>query len=372
MRDSHSRDGKSPGGLWRRRSVKTAAGPLITLAVAFALFLLDSAGARIPNPVLFFANCIVFSGFFGGMGSGLASVAVTLCFTLIYWSLPGQLFHYTDQDVNRLIVLAVTMPPLGLLVGWLRGAYDAKSRDLERQNAQLVAELRRRSALEEKQRDIEHIIRHDLRAPLSGVISVPELLMEDANITLEQKELLTMVSTAGRKMLKQINNSLELRKIEDGVYEPEATPCDPAEILQGNIDMLSLGEPGAEKIFHFEAGPRMTLVTDGMLLDVILSNLLKNAAEACDCGCPVLVTLCEEEDHCVISIANNRPVPEEVRECFFEKYATAGKPGGTGLGTYSAAIMTRAIGGDIFMETSPETGARVTLRIPLALPARAA
>ena len=40
-------------------------------------------------------------------------------------------------------------------------------------------------------------------------------------------------------------------------------------------------------------------------------------------------------------------VPDELRERFFEKYATSGKVGGTGLGTYSARAMVRAGGGDV-------------------------
>jgi len=368
-RDSES---DSPAHKLTRRgpSWRALAGPVATLVQAGVFFWLDLLGVHIPNPVLFFANAIVFSAFYGGMGSGLASAAVTLCFALAYWSAPGQPFSYVPRDMERLIVLTLTMPPLALLVGWLRGAYDAKSRDLERQNAQLVAELRRRSALEEKQRDIEHIMRHDLRSPLTGVISLPEIIMEEDNITDEQRELLSLVANAGRRMLKQINNSLELRKIEEGCYQPVPQPCDPAAMILENIALMSHGLDGGGTNFQLNECGGLTLYTDRLLLDIIMTNLLQNAADACD-GCPVTVELGREEDCCVIRIANSRPVPEELRDRFFEKYATAGKSGGAGLGTYSASIMARALGGDIAMESSDESGTRVTLRIPLRIPQRA-
>jgi len=53
-----------------------------------------------------------------------------------------------------------------------------------------------------------------------------------------------------------------------------------------------------------------------------------------------------------------------VREHFFDKYATAGKSGGTGLGTYSARLMAYTMGGDISFETSAEHGTTLTVRFP--------
>jgi len=112
-------------------------------------------------------------------------------------------------------------------------------------------------------------------------------------------------------------------------------------------------------------GSGMTLNTDVLLLDIILMNLLRNALEASDNGVKVFVDLSENEGNYSIVISNGRPVPVEIRERFFDKYTTTGKVGGTGLGTYSAAIMTKAIGGTIEMETSEETGTKVTIRIPM-------
>jgi signal transduction histidine kinase len=95
-------------------------------------------------------------------------------------------------------------------------------------------------------------------------------------------------------------------------------------------------------------------------------NLMKNAIEASDPESSVFVDMSVRKDELILIISNSRPVPIEVREKFFEKFATSGKKGGTGLGTYSAFIMTRAMGGTIDMETSDETGTKVTVRIPIS------
>ncbi|OLN24530.1 diguanylate cyclase/phosphodiesterase (GGDEF & EAL domains) with PAS/PAC sensor(s) [Desulfovibrio sp. DV] len=340
-------------------------GPLLTLALAGTLLWLGKVDVHVPNPVLFFANLIVLSAFLGGICSGLASVAVTFAFVLIYWSAPGHVLQYAPRDLERLAVLALTMPPLGLLVGRLRLAYERKQRELVAQNVQLATELTRRAALEEMQRDVDHILRHDLRTPLTGIISIPELLLEDGNLTEKQRELLDMVSVAGSKMLNQINSSLELRKIEDGSYTCQPEPCDPARILQDNFRILSVRSPAGRPRFRLLAPEPVLLQTDCRILDAIVANLLGNALEASDRDAPVVVELVQEQGECVIAIANNRPVPEEIRSRFFEKYVTAGKVGGTGLGTYSAWLMTTALGGTIAMDTSSEAGTKVTVRIPL-------
>ena len=233
-----------------------------------------------------------------------------------------------------------------------------------------VSELRR---LEQIKEDVEGIIRHDLRAPLSGIINIPALLKDDENLTPDQRHMLMMIESSGKKMLSQINSSLELYKIESGTYRLNAKVCDPLKLVRESTNLLTNSlrvNPELVIIREHSAqtGERiLKLKTDELLLDIILMNLLRNALEASDPGEQMFIDLSEDGENFTITISNARPVPMEIRETFFEKFATAGKQHGTGLGTYSAAIMTRAIGGTIEMETMEETGTRVTVRIPIAV-----
>ena len=219
-------------------------------------------------------------------------------------------------------------------------------RDLIQSSIHDVTELRR---LEQIKEDVERIIRHDLKTPLGGIINIITLMRED-NLTNEQREILCLVAISGRKMLSQINSSLELHKIEGGTYKLNLEPCDPIQVLQENADMLAMSlNVGRDLIQIRDRGAvqeeAFSIRTDKMLLDIVVMNLLRNALEASDPDAPVFVDLSVERDALILAISNSRPVPVEIRERFFEKYATAGKKGGTGLGTYSAFIMTRAIGG---------------------------
>jgi two-component system, sensor histidine kinase and response regulator len=57
-------------------------------------------------------------------------------------------------------------------------------------------------------------------------------------------------------------------------------------------------------------------------------------------------------------------MPEQIRDTFFDKYATAGEPGGTGLGTYSARLIAETLGGEISLDMSDEVGTAIHIRFP--------
>ena len=229
-----------------------------------------------------------------------------------------------------------------------------------------VTELRK---LERIRQDVDRIVQHDLKTPLAGVINIPLMLLEEGGLTEEQREMLQLVAFSGRKMLNQLNSAQAMHRIEGGTYVFRPEACDLVPMLTDNVAILTASSGRGQDTFQVLAEPGLpqglTLKTDRILLDVILMNLLRNAMEASQPGQPVRVRLREEQEHCVIAISNVMPVPAGIRDRFFEKYVTAGKAGGSGLGTYSAAIMTRAIGGTISMETSEQSGTTVTIRLPV-------
>ena len=122
------------------------------------------------------------------------------------------------------------------------------------------------------------------------------------------------------------------------------------------IDVMVRGKPLEETdSFHVDA--------EELLLYSMISNILRNALEASPRGERVTVAL-SGDDSTFIAIDNAGSIPERIRERFFEKYATAGKQGGTGLGAYSARLIARSLGGTIRCETSDETGTTITVTLP--------
>ncbi|BAH76216.1 PAS domain S-box protein [Solidesulfovibrio magneticus] len=234
-----------------------------------------------------------------------------------------------------------------------------------------ISEMRR---LERIKEDVERIVRHDLKSPLNAAITIPFILMEEDNLTPDQRRLLSLMAAAGRRMLTQINSSLEMHKIESGTYQIKPQACDPILLIGNAIEIIGLSMDLAPERFSIRdhtilSGQSLAgFRTDPLLLDIVLLNLLRNAVEASGPDDTVGLDISIEGGSVLsVTISNAAAVPPELRDRFFEKYATAGKVGGTGLGTYSAAMMVRAMGGNIAMETSEAAGTTVTVRLPMSL-----
>lgn len=219
--------------------------------------------------------------------------------------------------------------------------------------------------------DMERISRHDLKTPLNGIIGLPQLLLEDDNLTPEQREVLEHVRQVGYRMLRSINLSLDLYKMETGSYQLAPAPVDLVrvvrDILRETRDKI---EPAGVTVLVLLAGrppgpeDRCYVWGEELLCYSMLANLLLNAVEASPPGSVVRVELCDS-GQAQVRIHNQGEVPEAMRARFFEKYATHGKHQGTGLGTYSARLIARVQGGELTMHSSAAEGTTLSVRLPL-------
>lgn len=231
-------------------------------------------------------------------------------------------------------------------------------------------DITERKEQERFQAEIEQIMQHDLKAPLSGILYLPRTILRDDNLNEAQRNLLEMVADSGRKMLQTINSFSTMRKVEAGTYAYSPEPFDLLGILDGVAGELRplCREMGVDLVIDrdsLDPEDRRAIFVQGdaALARSVFSNLVKNAVEAAPGGTAVEVKL-ECGQSLDVAIRNQGAVAEPVRDRFFEKYATYGKPGGTGMGTYSARLMAELQGWDIAMSTSGDEGTVVFLSIP--------
>ena len=218
--------------------------------------------------------------------------------------------------------------------------------------------------------DIEHITRHDLKTPLSPIITVPKILKMEGGLTTEQLELIDMIEENGYRLLNMINLSLDLYKMEQGTYPLEPTAIDVVSIVRRvleelknmtrsrsiGLDILAQDVPASEdQVFEVKG--------EELLCYSMLANLIKNAIEASPDNSNITVSLNKGTPN-AIGIHNFGAVPEDMRERFFDKYATSGKTTGTGLGTYSARLMAETQHGAIHLESNEKDGTTITIELP--------
>jgi two-component system sensor histidine kinase/response regulator len=234
---------------------------------------------------------------------------------------------------------------------------------LKQQNALLKENIQLRG-------DVERITRHDLKTPLNPILAYPKLMKGNENLTEKQIKYLNTIESSGRKMLNMINMSLDLYKMEQGVYEVKPEEVNLIEVFNEireetktrlkvnrlTVDTLINGEPAGETDQFIFQGEKLLLYS-------MLANLFKNAVEASPKNERITIEMKHAENYSV-SIHNKGDVPEEIRATFFDKYATAGKSGGTGLGTYSARLIAETLGGKISLDTSEANKTIIQILFP--------
>jgi CheY-like chemotaxis protein len=234
---------------------------------------------------------------------------------------------------------------------------------------QLQADYDGMMAAERLKQDVEHITRHDLKGPLAGIIGLVQALAEASNLTDEQREEIRLVEETALQALDMVNLSNELFKMETGrfVLKPQVIVVAKiirriAELVRRTFAVKNLTVAVATP--HGVADDVLMAIGDPMLCYSLFQNLLKNACEAAPDDSTVTVTI-HAGAPMRITLDNAGVVPASIRETFFDKFATAGKQGGTGLGTYSAKLLMEAQNGTIAMETSDEKNqTRITLTLP--------
>lgn len=232
-------------------------------------------------------------------------------------------------------------------------------------------------ALQERDRlrkDVEAIARHDMKSPVDGIIGCSTLLLRNENMDRESvKRFHQMILDAARQLREMINLSLNLIKMEQGTYVAALEPLDLLPIIRRifldhqtmteekkvEVSLLVDGGSEQEKCSGQEKG-QFIVLGDETLCYTMISNIFRNAVEASTEGQSVHVAL-KKEGMATISIHNQKAVPEEIRDRFFEKYVTSGKKSGTGLGTYSARLMAEAQKGRIQLLGSDSEGTTVCI-----------
>jgi signal transduction histidine kinase/DNA-binding response OmpR family regulator len=293
--------------------------------------------------------------------------------TLILVTVPLAWMHLGPQLTARVAVtlaLLVVFTNIFSYIAETQHAKEAEQRerldDLVRQLEEQNKSLREAFQLRE---EVERIARHDLKTPLASIATVPRLLRERRALAPEDDELLGTVERAALRVLSMVNLSLDLFRMEEGTYRLRAQAVDLGALAQTVSRELEAHARSKQVRLAVEL-PELPVYAQGeeLLCYSTVANLVKNALEASPDGGEVRVQVRRlsdgNGDALALDIHNAGQVPEEIRGRFFEKYATHGKRGGTGLGAYSARLMARVQRGSLRMTSDP-AGTTLSLRLPL-------
>lgn len=234
-----------------------------------------------------------------------------------------------------------------------------------------IMDITERIRHERQRADIERLMRHDLRTPLNAILNIPGLIRDDGNLNGEQLELLDMIERSARTMIEMIDASLNLYKLEAGGYPLRGEPMDLLELLARVLSDCETSAARNGQQGRLRVNGQAVTATDQHLLRGepllyynLFANLIKNAFEAAPADSLIDVNIQANGEGTCVNIHNMGHIPVEIQPNFFDKYVTQGKRGGSGPGTYSARLITDAVGGRIGFDSSEHRGTLLWVELP--------
>jgi signal transduction histidine kinase len=218
---------------------------------------------------------------------------------------------------------------------------------------------------------------HELRSPLTAVQGFAELLMlEREKLTPKQAETVEVILDNSRHLVRLLNDLLDLARSNAGrltikpvLVEPSQLVEEAVRTMRGQIE--SKHQTLSEQIEH----DLPCVNADADRIRQVLVNLLTNANEYCPEGAGIEVGARRVNGQVEIAVIDNGPgIQTEQLDHIFERFTRgeAGltqRVGGTGLGLAISKSLVELHGGQIWVESSPGTGATFRMRLPAA-PAR--
>jgi len=249
------------------------------------------------------------------------------------------------------------------------------------QNTEII---RQKEELERQKKELQElnntkdkffsIIAHDLRSPISTLVSLAGVLRTDlSSLTPEEvHEIMTSFYDISKNYLKLLDNLLQWSRIQTGGLTPVIEPIDMIPLIEeitGFYQFRAI-EKKVELIDH--ASGSVMVQADKNMVRTILRNLISNALKYTEPGGRVEVTIASENSWAEISVRDTGTgMSKVILEKLFHPEQTFSMPGtnsekGTGLGLILCKEFVGKNGGIISVESKPGEGSCFSFTLPLS------
>ena len=233
---------------------------------------------------------------------------------------------------------------------------------------------RRPSAPDEQSRSFLRMVSHELRTPLNSVIGFAEIIGRELHGPIgdpRYRDHARVIHQSGMKLLKLVNQVLEIARLESGAAEYNIQPESAAIPLKAALLGLEVEADAHEFRFRIEVDPSTPLVlADARATETILTNLLQNAIAYSPIGGEVRIKVQPFRSHVLFTIANDGDgvASEDIARLMrpFEQGESAltRRSEGAGLGLPIVRLLCSAMGGRLRLYSAPGEGLTATVRLP--------
>jgi signal transduction histidine kinase len=240
--------------------------------------------------------------------------------------------------------------------------------DLARAFNTMADQLRR---VDETKQEMFAAISHELRSPLTSMREAANLLRDSVPGPLNSKQarLVEIIGRSSDRLLRLVNQILELSRLRAGILPIERRPVDLERVVSRAMDEL---KPQAEEagvtVTRERVGQEFPCLGDDDRLVQVVINLVANAIRFTPRGGAVTVKLISAGAELEIQVEDTGiGIPATALPHIFESYQQAHRDrGGTGLGLAIVRGIVLAHGGRVTAESQEGKGSRFTVLLPRA------
>ncbi|HEY3376923.1 MAG TPA: HAMP domain-containing sensor histidine kinase [Armatimonadota bacterium] len=230
--------------------------------------------------------------------------------------------------------------------------------------------------MQDRQEQMTRFIVHDLRSPMTNVITGMQTLKSIAGDQLDDtgRELVDMAVTSGGRVLTMINSLLDVARLSSGRIPLHRQEVAPSALAEGAVAQLALLAQQNAVALQVEIGQGIppVLVVDKELTTRILVNLLGNAIKFSPTNSIVTVRVAPSPAREVVfTVTDQGPgIPKAWAHKVFEPFSQiearqAGVAIGTGLGLTFCRLAVEAQGGHIWVESVEGQGTTMLFTVPI-------
>ena len=265
---------------------------------------------------------------------------------------------------------------------------EAKNHEVEQAKAALEEKAEQLALTSKYKSEFLANMSHELRTPLNSLLILSKMLSENnhGNLTGKQVEFAKNIHDAGADLLGLINDILDLSKIESGTVTLDVGETSFSALREQMRRTFAQLAHDKKLDFQIDLDPSLppSMLTDDKRVQQVMKNLLSNAFKFTESGRVRLSVSPATEGWGAANESLNRAgqvlafcvedsgigIAQDKQRLIFEAFqqadgTTSRKYGGTGLGLSISREITRMLGGELRVESTPGQGSAFTLYLPL-------
>ncbi len=285
--------------------------------------------------------------------------------------------HEADEHEGELNLMT---PPVRNLAWSVRPVRVAVGK--QRAALLVIRDVTAERQAEKLRQDLNNMIVHDLRAPLTNMMVSVDLLLKQMSgpLTAAQERIVQIAGNSSQQMLDLVNALLDIRRLEQRQLELMSQPAELFELVESVCERLEHIATDRQVVLRNHTAPLPPILVDLDLVRRVLQNLVDNGTKFSPRGGKVDISARVLDEHelpaghrpgrwICVAVADRGPgVPEAYRSLIFELFGQGpqGRGQGTGLGLAFCRLAVEAHGGHVWVEDAPDGGAVFRFTLPMA------